>query len=57
MGALLGQGNSGYSVLAGTGTTTLNQQAPGQPQGVGVFYGANLIALGTAPVLTVVDNI
>lgn len=59
MPALLGVGNAGYTQISTNGTTTLN---PGQPAGMpnipsnyGVFYGADLIVLGTAPVLTVLD--
>jgi hypothetical protein len=57
-------GNSQYTTIAANGTTTLNQGQTGIPgvgqQGTlptsfGVFYGANLIALGTAPVLNVYD--
>jgi hypothetical protein len=57
MGALLGVGNAGYTQIAGTGTTTINQQAFGQVQNPGAVYGANLVALGTAPVLTLLDII
>lgn len=58
MPALLSVGNSQYTQL-GTGTVILSTGAvgPQPPSTPGVFYGANLIALGTAPVLNVYDLI
>lgn len=56
MPALQGVGNSGYTQISTNGTTTLNQgQASGVAANPGVLYGAQLIALGTAPVATFLD--
>jgi hypothetical protein len=51
MPAQLGVGNAQYTKISTNGTTTLSQ-APtqGQLPAPGAFYGANLVALGTAPV-------
>ena len=52
-------GNCNYTQISTNGTTTINAgQAAGQntpPTVQAVFYGLNLIALGTAPVATVLD--
>jgi hypothetical protein len=59
-------GNSQYTQIGTNGTTTLNPGQSGIPgigqQGTlpttfGVLYGATLIALGTAPVITFLDII
>lgn len=60
MPAVQSQGNCQYTVLNGTGTTTINQtppaggSGPSQPQ---VFYGANVVTPGTTFVLSVYDVI
>lgn len=52
---VVGDGNCQYAISTATGTVTVNSQGPRpQPQS-GLYYGARLIALGTAPVLTVLD--
>jgi hypothetical protein len=56
MPALLGVGNAQYGVISTNGTTTLNSgPASGVASQPGAFYGAALLALGTAPTLNVVD--
>lgn len=58
MPAVLSQGNCQYTALVAAGTSTLNAsppaggQGPSQPQ---VFYGANVVAVGTAFVLSAFD--
>lgn len=58
---LRGVGNCQYTPISTNGTTTINpgQPAgtPANPDGNGVFYGADLIALGTSPVINVYDMI
>lgn len=54
-------GNAQYTQISTNGTTTLNPGdaagVPSKPDGNGVFYGADLVALGTSPVLSVYDLI
>lgn len=66
MPLLLSEGNCQYTAISTNGTTTLNPGqagAPGVgyqnslPSSFGVFWGAYLSALGTAPVLNVYDII
>lgn len=60
MPAQLGVGNAQYTQISTNGTTFLTTAAAvGQPpqSNPGAFYGANLVSLGTAPVLTVLDLI
>lgn len=58
MPALYGVGNAQYFQTTTNGTNTIN---PGQAAGpapatsTGVFYGATLFALGTAPTISVFD--